>query len=1161
MMKDRRLKRLVITFAVIVSLLCTTAISGAAAPVQLYNGSHFTGVTIGSADVAAQKFTADDSFYSITVRAASYGDNDGSLTLKLYAWDSDYNATVAAAPIWSRTFTDFHDNEWLRLQFPVQTSGVYMWTLSNADGWVGVWQAVDSVYPAAQAYWNGLAATGGYQAKVYYGQPEPQPNQYDSDNFSAVTIGAGDTAASRFTAYEKFFSLDVRTPSYGDNNGNLTLKLYAWDTDYAASLASSPLVSKTFHNFADNAWLRIQFPELPAGQYIWTLSGATGWVGVWKSVDSAYPATSYFNGVETSGDYQARLYYGDYDTAAQTMYSHMDTSVRPILLQGSATAGEQFTAVWPFTMLEVNAPSYGDNQGSLTLSLYEWDTDYATTVSAAPLASQTFVDFADNEWLSMRVEERPAGEYLWVLSDGSGGVGIWQTASNNLFPGTPYINGAVSEAFGDFKARITYARNQVLPNLPTFSLSDTGYAESLNHMFKTLYTLSLGPSPIDGNPQTNWMQWNAMTTAWMDTSVNKGKYGADYNEVLRGHLLHDVQLTPEGYVYILNATNWWGEGATLQGWPFPSTDSPNNPAVNTYRFTANTLGWTTNMSTHGIAGDEWVIQTPGSDPFLISPIQNTPADQMPFLYVEMSNTNANTSGKIYFITNSDPVWDEAKSVAFTVDNSGKRRGYQINMQKNPKWAGTITRYRVDPVEAGQAGGQVAISVAKGEYDTRHVQTNTAFVLGSAELFLWNPSDVAFLQGNIGRMRQALHYLKAEFDPDDNHYLTVRWSGHEGTSGIDPNKPPGEQRYVHGRGIGSNYWDILPIGYKDFYDTIYYYEALQKMAQLEALIEANPGWAIPSNPFGESSSVLQARAELVYEAVVEGLTFWNSDTGRYVLNVDINGNRHDYGYTFVNLEALAQGLADAGRAASIFSWLDGGRTVAGDTSTGADIYAHQFAARASTKRNTEWYNMIWTRPEDYPFGDQVQDGGAIMYVNYYDVMARLKYKSADDAWARFADMLDLHQQAREEGGYRSYYSIRGIHMQGDGGPPGGIGIDAEFTESALAPLAFLYGFLGIHTQTDGLVVAPRIPSSLGWIGVDNVFYDGAAVSVHASTTATTVTIDSDSGSKWLKIGNLAPNTTYAVQRDGAAWQTYTADSAGFIRFATTGAGEHSYQISL
>ncbi len=1132
--------------------------SAASAPVRHYDGNHYAPETIGAGDEAGQKFAASGPFYSVAVRAPSYGDNDGSLTMKLYAWNSDYATTVASAPVASWTFVDFQDNEWLRLNFPEQPAGQYVWTLSGAVGWVGVWKLTDSTDPA-EAFWNGAPTSGDYEGRIYYADADPY--LYDGNAYQDVTIGASDTAGSRFTARDRFYSLAVRTPSYSDNDGSLTLKLYAWNTDYATSIGGTPLVSKAFTDFADNAWIRIQFPEKAAGQYVWTLSGASGWVGVWKLTDSGYPATAYFNGSETSGDYQARLYYGEYGTEPQEMYSHVDTTVRDVPISGAGSAGERFQAVWPFTRIETNTPSYGDDQGSLTLSLYAWNADYATTVAGAPIAEKTFVDFADNAWLALDVPEQSAGDYLWVLSGGTNGVGVWQTSGNNFFPGTPYIDGAVASAYGDFKSRITYTPSKVLPDLPVFSSSDAATSETVNRMFKTLYTLKFGPSPVDGNPQTNWMQWDAMTTAWMNTGLNKGKYGADYNEVLREHLLNDVRMTDDGYVYVLNPTNWWGEGTSLVGWPFPSTSSPDDPAVHKYAFGTSVSGWTTSVASHAISGGKWVLQTTGADPFVVSPVQNTPASRMPYLYVQMSSTNADSSGKIYFTTDTDPTWNEAKSVAFTVDTTGASKGYQIPMFKNPHWTGTIKQYRIDPADSGQPGGQVGLERVAGEYDTRHVQTNTAFVLGSAELFLWNPSDVTYLQGNIFRMRTALQFLKTEFDSGSNHYLTIPWVGHEGTSGVDMTKPNVADRYVHGKGVGSNYWDILPIGYKDFYDTIYYYEALKTMAQIEKLIEDNPGWSIAANPYGDDSASLSAKAANVAAAMTGSSSpFWNAATGRYVPSVDTNGAMHDYGYTFVNLEALAQGLADPTRAASIFSWLDGTRTVVGDTSTGADIYAPKFAARASTKRNTEWYNIIWTQSDTHPFGTQVQDGGAIMYVSYYDVMARLKYKSADDAWSRFAAILEHYEEAQEEGGYRSYYGIRGVGMQGDGSA-GGIGIDAEFTESALVPLAFLYGFLGINTDKDGFAVAPRRPSALGWMKVEKLAYDGAEASVYASATETSVTIDSSSGPKKLKVGSLTPGTAYQVKRDGAAWETFTADADGVIRFSATGAGAHVYRVEL
>ena len=53
----------------------------------------------------------------------------------------------------------------------------------------------------------------------------------------------------------------------------------------------------------------------------------------------------------------------------------------------------------------------------------------------------------------------------------------------------------------------------------------------------------------------------------------------------------------------------------------------------------------------------------------------------------------------------------------------------------------------------------------------------------------------------------------------------------------------------------------------------------------------------------------------------GRLFWNNETGRFVSAVDIDGNSHDYGFTFLNLEAIYYDFATEEHARSIMDWID------------------------------------------------------------------------------------------------------------------------------------------------------------------------------------------------------------------------------------------------
>jgi hypothetical protein len=66
-------------------------------------------------------------------------------------------------------------------------------------------------------------------------------------------------------------------------------------------------------------------------------------------------------------------------------------------------------------------------------------------------------------------------------------------------------------------------------------------------------------------------------------------------------------------------------------------------------------------------------------------------------------------------------------------------------------------------------------------------------------------------------------------------------------------------------------------------------------------------------------------------------FWNGKTQRFNACIDADGNPHEYGYTFLNLEAVYYDFATPEHAKGILSWVNGDRLVEGDTAQGADIY--------------------------------------------------------------------------------------------------------------------------------------------------------------------------------------------------------------------------------
>ena len=131
---------------------------------------------------AGMKFTASAPFYGINAWCPSWDNNIGSLTFKLYKWNTDYATSVAGTPIAQNTFVDFNDNSWLTLNFNKQEPGDYVWELTNGIEQVGVWKLTDS-YDAVTSYFAGSPVTGNYESQI----------SYDSTNFTALTHGTTHT--------------------------------------------------------------------------------------------------------------------------------------------------------------------------------------------------------------------------------------------------------------------------------------------------------------------------------------------------------------------------------------------------------------------------------------------------------------------------------------------------------------------------------------------------------------------------------------------------------------------------------------------------------------------------------------------------------------------------------------------------------------------------------------------------------------------------------------------------------------------------------------------------------------------------------------------------------------------------------------------------------
>lgn len=400
-----------------------------------------------------------------------------------------------------------------------------------------------------------------------------------------------------------------------------------------------------------------------------------------------------------------------------------------------------------------------------------------------------------------------------------------------------------------------------------------------------------------------------------------------------------------------------------------------------------------------------------------------------------------------------------------------------------------------------------------DYDTRHFTTNSNMISAISRHVAWT-RDLSYLRHGLPRARLAMEYQLGPLQGADG-LLVGNAAGQTGRNGA----------------WGGNYWDILPFGNKDAFANIYFFNSLERMAELEGmandlLTPSELQAAANNGPAGRAPDFYRALMETTKRRFTE--TFWLESEGRFAGCVDVDGVVRDYGFTFINLEALAYGLGTEQQATRIFDWLENGTTSSGE----ADIYSRWiFAPRATTIHNPPnggpqtprptWYYSGWGGT---PWETQAQNGGAILYVSGYDLLARSRFLGAENVDQRMRAIVGRYAMPdRLMGGSPLYLGER--TQGGPGGTGGAVGVEGEFPESGLAPAAFLRTVLGIEAKRDGLYIQPDLPASLDHAGVENISYAGQLWRV--AVTRDQVVIESVDGGE-VRTGSYGDNEPFVFR---------------------------------
>ena len=281
----------------------------------------------------------------------------------------------------------------------------------------------------------------------------------------------------------------------------------------------------------------------------------------------------------------------------------------------------------------------------------------------------------------------------------------------------------------------------------------------------------------------------------------------------------------------------------------------------------------------------------------------------------------------------------------------------------PGWKGVITGLRIAFDNPGPA--RVVIKSFHTACDTRHNINNSNFIRGCHDYFLWS-GDLTFLRGQIGRIRTAMRFMMREFDTRARKCVYTTWPGHEGRSGV--RRVGGKTVIVRRRRHRQQLLGPSALrrrgraGHRLLLQHRSRSGGVGRADRRSPAVECRRPAPTPSTRPTSANTPWRSRTT---ERNASGTT----KTGRFG-TVDLDGNLHDYGFTFLNNEAVYYDFATPEQARSIHAWLSGQRVVEGDTSTGQDIYRWRFAPRSTTRRNLDYYFWGWSNPESVPWGYQV-----------------------------------------------------------------------------------------------------------------------------------------------------------------------------------------------
>ena len=738
----------------------------------------------------------------------------------------------------------------------------------------------------------------------------------------------------------------------------------------------------------------------------------------------------------------------------------------PVRLEPDGSLGQSFEvrngSVW---RVEAHLPTWHTTDSSATLSLRKEGP------AGALVARRRVENAIDNAWQPLEFEAQGPGRYYVEISDANGEIGWWCGTQRRYADGQAYVDG---EPSADMERSIR-----------VFVTRTTGAAVLGIRADGPRLTLEVRVRPVEGEEERErsleiGLEWD---NTGYDVSAESVPFSRFFTEEMR-------------YMPVQQLKRW----AERDGWyelsfgPCPWVEADGTGDYD-LRFHGRDLRlrWR-------VGGTEALIQCtvpPAAEgsavihrvTLEVLPREDALPPHWP-RFVGPEATHADEANLFFYerAFSYPPVWGPAAWHEWNAITRLWQTGAHLEALRH-NWEGyPISEEGYVHTWGGNPGWPFPDN---SKYDTRHFDTNARFILACWRHAAWT-GDIEFLTRQSERIRRAMDYQLTVLHGEDGLILT--------------DSPDVQGRH---RGVGNNYWDILPFGHLDAYANAVWYASLEAMAQIEEMLAGAAAEGADASVRDPAAyRALAAKARDAYNRA-----FWDDEKGRYIGCIDVDGVKHDYGFTFLNVEAMAYGLADHEKARRIYRWMEEEPTSTGE----ADVYARWiFAPRATTIHNPPW-NPEAGKLEDVPrepwwhfgwggtpFDEQCQDGGAILYTSFFDLMARTRHLGPDNAWRRWEEILRRWRMPDRLCGGPPLF--RGEHPQQVNA--GSVGLDIPFPESGLVPCWLIYGMMGVQATSRGLEIAPCLPAGLPWFEARNVAYHNLSLTILVAKDEVVISWDED-----------------------------------------------------